>query len=418
MTEQLEVLLGPVEVPDRPSHVPAELVRDIRWANGDFPVTYAEPYKETAALFEEGMPRLMWTPNIVAGHPGVGAWVVTRYEDIARVYQDAELFSTEGAAGFQLLVGETWPNIPLGVDPPDHIKYRAFLNPYFSPKAVDALEKEIYKSANDLIDPLVERRHVDFAYEFARVYPVRVFMNLMGFPSLMFEQFLEWEHAIIHNHADVENATKAVRAILDYLRGFIAEQQHDPNGGLVSKIVCAQVGGRPITDDEIIGTVFFLWLGGLDTVASSLGLIFRRLALNPEMQQTLRDNPDMIPEAIEEFLRVHPLVNSQRLVKRDFELHGQTIKANDWIACLCTAGNFDPEEFDNPREVILDRQPNRHFTLAGGPHRCLGSHLARRELRIAINEWFRRVPMFRLADDDSRLVYPGLQAAKSVKITW
>ena len=418
MTAQLKVELDPIEVPDRPSHVPAELVRDIRWATGDIPVTYDEPYKETAALFKDGVPRLMWTPNIVAGQPDVGAWVVTHYEDIARVYQDAELFSTEGAAAFQRLVGETWPNIPLGVDPPDHMKYRALLNPFFSPKAIDALEKEIYKSANALIDPLLEQGHTDFAYDFARVYPVRVFMDLMGFPKSMFDQFLQWEHAIIHHHGDFENSTKAMRGILAYLRAFIAEQKREPNGGLVGKIVKGQVGGRPITDDEILGTVFFLWLGGLDTVASSLGLIFRRLALNPEMQQKLRDNPDMIPEAIEEFLRVHPLVNSQRLVKRDFELHGQTIKANDWIVCLCTAGNFDPSEFENPREVILDRQPNRHFTLAGGPHRCLGSHLARRELRIAINEWFRRVPPFRLAEDDSRLVYPGLQAAKSVKITW
>ena len=147
-------------------------------------------------------------------------------------------------------------------------------------------------------------------------------------------------------------------------------------------------------------------------------MIFRRLAMDMPMQQTLRDNPDKISDAVEEFLRVQPLVNSQRLVKKDFEMHGVTIKKGDWVMCLVTAGNFDPTEFTCPREVQLDRQPNRHFTLAGGPHRCLGSHLARRELRVALEEWFRRVPAFKLAANDERLVYPGLRSARNVQIVW
>lgn len=415
---KLQVRLDPIEVPERPAHVPKELVRDLRWASGDIPVTYDEPYKETAALLADGVPPLLWVFDCVGGHPGVGAWVCTRYEDIARVYQDAEYFSTEGVAAFQRIVGETWPSIPLGVDPPEHMKYRAMLNPHFSPKAIDALEECIRASARSLIDPLVGRGRADFAYEFARVYPVRVFMDLMGFPSSMFEQFLEWEYAIIYEHPDREKRVRGVSNILAYLRAFIAEQQANPNGGLVGKIATSQVAGCPIEQDEIMGTVFFLWLGGLDTVASSLSQMFRRLGIDTAMQQELRDKPEMIPDAIEEFLRVQPLVNSHRLVKRDFELHGQTIKAGDWITCLTSAGNFDPAEFDDPRTVRLDRQPNRHFTFAGGHHRCLGSHLARRELRIALAEWLNRVPPFKLAEDDDRVIYPGLKSAKHVKIGW
>ncbi|MBV9842366.1 MAG: cytochrome P450 [Sphingomonadaceae bacterium] len=417
MATQLKVELDPFVVDNRPDHVPAELVRDLRWALGNFPVTYDEPYKETQIFFEGDVPPLLWTPDAVAGHPGIGAWVVTRYQDIARVYQDAELFSTEGVAAFQSMIGETWPCIPLGIDPPDHMKYRTMLNPFFSPKAIDALEQKIRASANVLIDSFIDKGTVDFAYDFGRVYPVRVFMDLMGFPFTQFEQFLEWENAILHSH-DFELATMALRGILAYLREFIAEQRANPGPDLAGKIVTGQVGGRPITDDEIIGTIFFLWLGGLDTVASTLAMIFRRLGLDMAMQQKLRADPELIPDAVEEFLRVQPLVNSHRLVKREFEWYGQTIKQGDWVMALVTAGNFDPAEFDNPREVRFDRQGNRHFTLAGGPHRCLGSHLARRELRVALEEFFRRVPPFKLAANDERLIYPGLRSARNVRLVW
>jgi cytochrome P450 len=417
MATRLKVELDPVTVDNIPDHVPPELVRDLRWAKGDLPVTYDEPYQETEALFGPDVPPLMWTPDCIAGKPGVGAWVVTRYADIAKVYQDADLFSTEGVAAFQWMIGETWPCIPLGIDPPDHMKYRTMLNPYFSPKAIDELEPKIRASANALIDTFIDQGTTDFAYDFGRVYPVRVFMDLMGFPFSRFEQFLEWEFAILHSH-DFEQATTALRGILAYLREFIAEQKANPGPDLGGKIVTSEVFGRPINDDEIIGTIFFLWLGGLDTVASSLAMMFRRLGMNMELQRVLRDDPSKIPDAVEEFLRVQPLVNSQRLVKKDFEMHGVTIKKGDWVMNLVTAGNFDPAEFKCPREVQIDRQANRHFTLAGGPHRCLGSHLARRELRVALEEWFRRAPPFRLAADDEKLVYPGLRSARNVQLVW
>ena len=415
-----KVNLDPIEAPNRPAHVPAELVRDLGWAFGEQPLTDVEPYKETAVFFTDKVPPLMWSPDIVAGQPGVGAWVVTQYEDITFVYQESDIFSTKGAAAFQQMVGETWPCIPLGVDAPEHMKYRAMLNPHFSPKAVDILEKKILEGATSLLDPLLNQGKADFAYDFARVYPVRVFMDLMGFPLSDLDKFVEWHAAIILDRlTDMDASLKSLRETLAYLRASIAEHKANPGkDDLTAKIVTTEIAGRPITDDEVMGTMFFLWLGGIDTVAASLSLMFRRLAIDTAMQQKLRDNPDMIPEAIEEFLRTQPLVNSQRLVKRDFQLHGQTIKAGDWISCMVTAGNFDPEQFDNPREVRLDREPNRHFTFSGGPHRCLGSHLARREMRIALGEWLRRVPPFRLADDDDRIVYPGLNPVKHLNIVW
>jgi len=205
---------------------------------------------------------------------------------------------------------------------------------------------------------------------------------------------------------------------LGYLRSFIEEVRKNPNEKLGSGIVHGQIDGRPITEEEIIGTMFFLWVGGLDTVAATTSLIFRRLAQDQALQQHLRENLDLIPEAIEEFMRMQPLINSSRKAKADHEIQGVMIKKGDHVMCYNAAGNFDPREFENPREFRLDRPSNRHFTLAGGPHRCLGSHLARRELRLALGEFLRRVPPFRMQDGADMRAYPGLIAAPRLPITW
>lgn len=410
--------VGPIDpgvsVPD---HVPRHLIRDLRFATGQIANDFDEPYQLTERLLEDDIPPLMYYPYRISGRDG-GAWVVSRYSDIANVYQDAETYSTEGVAAFQALIGETWPSIPLGIDPPDHAKYRLLLNPYFSPKAIDALEPKIRASANQLIDGFIGTGAVDFAYDFARVYPVRVFLDLMGFPISMFEQFLAWEFEILHSGGDLERMRGAVRGIIAYLRAFIADTRKNPSDRLTSKIVSGRVDGRPLTEDETIGTVFFLWLGGLDTVASTLSQMFRRLSLTPALRKQLVDNPAAIPDAAEEFLRVQPLVNSTRKLKRDLQLHGVGLKKGDHIMCLNSVGNFDPQEFKCPREVRFDRQPNRHFTLAGGPHRCLGSHLARRELRVALEEWLRRIPEFEIKPGADRTVVPGLMSARHLELVW
>lgn len=397
-----------------PAHVPPGLVIDAsayQQAND-----HLDPFDVAANVHAE-LPPVFFTPTRT---PGLfsGAWVVTRYEDIREVYQNDALYSTEGAANFQSLVGETFRMIPLAVDPPEHGKYRILLNPWFSPKAINEMEAKIRATINDLIDTFVDKGECDAAYDYGRLYPVRVFMDLMGFPAEKLEDFLAWEYAILHSNGDVAKMQWGIGSALAYLRGFIAEMKAAPAHNLTSHIVHGQVEGRPLTDDEIIGTVSFLWLGGLDTVAATTSLMFRRLALQPELQQTLRDNPDLIPDAIEEFLRVQPLVNSTRLVKEDHEIRGVKIRKGDHIQCFNTAGNFDEAEFPNAREVKFDRPSNRHFTLAGGPHRCLGSHLARRELRLALSEFLRRVPPFQMKPGADRTAHPGLIAVPRLPLVW
>jgi cytochrome P450 len=397
-----------------PAHVPADLVFDISPYQA---VNSAEDPFEVAARVQEELPPVFFAANRAATLYD-GTWVVTHYEDIREVYQNDQLYSTEGAANFQSMVGETFRMIPLAIDPPEHGHYRILLNPWFSPKAINALEPKIRATINELIDNFADQGEGDVAYDFGRIYPVRVFMDLMGFPAAKFEDFLAWEYAILHNLGDIEKMKWGVTSALAYLRDFIEEVRVTPADTLTSHIIHGQVNGRAITEDEIIGTVFFLWVGGLDTVAATTALMFRRLALDPALQQRLRAQPELIPEAIEEFLRVQPLVNSTRLVKEDHVIRGVQIKKGDHITCFNSIGNFDPAEFEAPREVRFDRPSNRHFTLAGGPHRCLGSHLARRELRIALGEVLRRIPSFTLKPGADRSAYPGLMAAAHVTVVW
>tara|TARA_R110001606_G_scaffold180965_9_gene327650 strand:+ start:3160 stop:4437 length:1278 start_codon:yes stop_codon:yes gene_type:complete len=411
------IVTAPEGAPPVPTHVPPELVLDTRVAAGIVANDLAEPYAPADAVRDPEFPLIHYYPWPVSGNRH-GAWVVTRYEDIRRVYEDSDLFSTEGVAQFQMLAGETFPSIPLGIDPPDHGRYRKFLNPWFTPVTMKDREPRIREIIGGMIDEFADKGEVDIAYDFGRVFPVRVFLDLMGFPFSMFEQFLDWEWDILHEEA-IETKAEAVRGILAYLRGFIAEKQADPDDTLGSYIANGSIDGKPLTDDEIIGMTWFLWLGGLDTVASTVSQMFRRLAMSPDLQAQIRGDKNLINSAVEEFLRTQPLVNSGRKVKRDFEWHGVTIKAGDWVTVFNTSGNFDETQFACPHQFDPARTGNRHFTLAGGLHICLGAHLARRELRVLLDEWFARIPdEFHIKKGADTTVVPSLLSIRNLPIVW
>lgn len=399
-----------------PAHVPPDRVYDLRFANGFEPNDLFDPYTPCDVLRAPDVPRVLYYPWSIAA-TGRGGWVVAHYEDIRRVYEDNDTFSTKGAAQFQALAGETFASIPLGIDPPDHWQYRKFLNPFFTPVAMKAMEPKIRSVVTEMIDAFADRGEVDIAYDFGRVFPVRIFLDLMGLPFAMFDQFLTWEWDILHND-DLAAKAAAVTAIIAYLRGFIAEKQAHPDDGLGSYITNGRIGATPLSDDEIIGMIWFLWLGGLDTVASTIAQMFRRLALDPGLQQRLRAEPALIPSAVEEFLRVQPLVNSGRVVKRDFEWHGVTLKAGDMIGCLNNSGNFDEAQFADPHTFDPARKANRHFTFVGGVHVCLGAHLARRELRVLLAEFLSRVPTFGIKPGADTTVTPGLLSIRNLPLVW
>ena len=406
-----------------PAHVPPERVVDLSWAMGGVANDLVDPYLPFAWLNGKEIPRLLDASppreglGAIAGATN-GNWVVTHYEDIDRVYTDNELFSNSGTGEFQRLIGESFRSIPLAVDPPEHSKFRMFLMPFFSPARINRdLEPRIRDVVVEMIDSVAKKGEVDMAWDFARVFPVRIFMGLMGFPKAMFDDFLEWEWNILHS-GSLEKMQWAMRNVLGFLRRFIAEKERDPDEHLTSSIVNGMIEGKPLSEDDKIGIVWFLWLGGLDTVAATISQMYRRMALQPDIQRRLREHPELIAGAVDEFLRTQPILSTRRVAKKDFEWHGMNIKAGEGVTCLNVAGNFDPARFNNPREFDPTRKVNRHFTFVAGVHSCLGAHLARRELRLLLEEWFKRIPEFRVKPGADAAVHPGLLSIRNLPLVW
>ncbi len=409
-----------------PSHVPKDRLVDLTFALGGVPNDEIDPYEPFGWLGGADVPRLMYhitDPDAprrsVEGVGGIdaGGWIVTRYEDIDRLYTDNEHFSTEGRGEFQRLIGETFHNIPAAIDLPDHRKYRMFLMPFFAPSRLNRMEVEIRAMVGSIIDEFAGKGEVDVAWDFARVFPVRVFLTMMGLPIAMLDRFLEWGKQLIHG-GTVESTVAAMREILTYLRDAIAEKESEPDDSLISAIATGEIDGAPLTADEKIGMVWFLWIAGLNTVAATISHMFRRMALQPEIQDRLRGHPELYQSAVEEFLRTQPLFSIGRKATKDFEWHGVQIKRGETVMGMNVTANFEPGRFDNPRSFDPARNPNRHLTFISGIHLCMGAPLARRELRILLDEWFKRIPSFRVKPGTDTTVYPAPLSIRHLPIVW
>ena len=390
---------------DVPEHVPPQLVRDFNL--GLLPDMDADPVAAVNFAVKD-------EPDIFYGldaRVGMNAWVIKRYDLMLEAFQDTETFSSRETANFSSLIGETWRLIPLEIDPPDHGAYRAILNPWFSPSRMKSLEDEIRGLAIDLIDKIKAQGTCEFVDDFAEVFPIQIFLSMFGLPISDARQFITWSRGMgatqWHEHGE-----KSARAIVDYLRVMIAEREKAPTEDLMSYVVTAQVNGRPLTDNEKLGMCFLLYVAGLDTVTNQLGFIFKHLAEHPHDQQMLRDDPDLIPNAIEEFIRGYGVVNTVRLVTRDVKFHGVDMKRGDLVFLLAALSGRDEEKFENASTIDYTRKTQSHISFAAGPHRCAGSHLARRELRAALEEWLKRIPPFRI--EEGKSARTGLGAVMSV----
>ncbi len=370
-----------------PAHVPLDRVYRLNVFTDEG--MRVDPFATIAR--QHARPDVFWN----SAHPRFGgSWVLTRAALIREVLSDPVLFSSRGIAGFSQLVGESWRLVPLEIDPPEHTKFRKLMNPLFAPPAIAKLDAGVRRSAIELIDRFASQGGCEFVEAFGRPFPVGIFMQLMGLPSEDTESFLRWEFDLLH---DISLPVKAAaaREILAYLRDLIAERRRRPAGDLVSFAIQAKIEDVPLTNDEIVGMCYLLFVGGLDTVASSLGFHFQHLATHPDDQLQLRRQPALIPRAVEEFLRRFSVVSTHRCVTRDTRLGGVEMKEGDWITIISSLGSLDDREFHKPFDVDPERKNNRHFGFAFGPHFCLGSHLARRELNIALEEWTQRVPLWR-----------------------
>jgi cytochrome P450 len=379
-----------------PKHVPPELVREFSFAAGA--TATGDPHSAADVIFDG--PDIFFSPIAWRGGPG---WIVTRLELLREIYQEPLLYSSDSSqfSPDELYttpdsseIGE-YQLIPVFIDPPEHTKYRVIVNPIFSPARIAQLEPGVRETCVELVEGLRQKKECEFIEAFARPFPVTIFLRLMGLPLEKTDDFVKWEDGLLHAKS-MEQAIEARLATGEYLKGVMEDRRKNPRDDLSSLLANAKVDGRPCTDNEVMGLYFMFFLAGLDTVTSALGFIFRELAWQPQLQQQLRDDPSLISNAIEELLRAYTIVESHRWVTRDTEFHGVQFKRGDLVLLGTQTSGRDGHEFPDPQTIDFKRENVRHLAFASGPHRCIGSHLARRELKIAIEEWLTRMPPFKL----------------------
>lgn len=345
-----------------------------------------------------------------------GSFVVSKHADVVFLNQHPAVLGN-GTAGVPM--GGDQKLIPLDLDGPDHRKYRRLLDPLFAPKAktsqIARLEPVVRGLANDLIDSFAGAGQVEAYHAFCVPLPTIIFVDLLGLPQSDREFFLDFVGDVLRPDGETDEEKAAIRAaapgrMFPYLAEAIAQRRANPGKypGLISGLLEAEVEGHKLDDREILNILFLLMIAGLDTVTASLSCLIAWLGRHPEERRRLVDDPARVPAAVEELMRYEsPVQWGHRLVTEDVELpSGVKLEGGSLVQALWAGSNLDPDQFENPFTVNMDRPANRHIAFASGTHRCLGSHLARLELRCGLQELNRRLPDYRVADE-SALVFSG-----------
>lgn len=344
---------------------------------------------------------------------GRGTWIVSRFEDVRYVLRHPEIFSSDIVA---VDIGQDRPLIPLQVDPPHHAKYRRVIDPTLGPHEIAPLETEVRKLVNELIDGFIDRGEVDAHREFTVPLPCTVFLQLCGLPLEDLDQFLDWKDGIIR--PDTEDLDEAARmrkeagaAMYAYFEDALDQREGAGGDDLLSRFFTSEVDGRRMSREEMLDICYLFILGGLDTVTSTLDCSLAYLAQCSEHRQALSDDPTLVPAAVEELLRLHtPVMQVLRAVAQPTELHGVKMEPGDTVMVMLGAADTDPSEFGGQADDYdVFREANRHLAFGGGPHRCLGSHLARFELRLALEEWHRRIADYRITEGAELVYSPGIR---------
>ncbi|GAB3035217.1 cytochrome P450 [Mycobacterium bourgelatii] len=334
---------------------------------------------------------------------GNGYWMFTDYSAILEGLQHPELWSSS-------VIVPTDPNppykwIPVMIDPPEHAKWRHVLAEYFSPGRVKSLRDEHRRLAAELVEKIAPQGSCDFVKQVARVFPSHIFLNIMGMPVERLDEFLEWEDKMLHQ-TGVGDEVMAVRLegmqqVVAYFQTLIGERRANPHpdaDDIVSAAIGWTIDGEPVADGDLLNCLLLLFMAGLDTVASQLAYAMLHLASHPDDRARLAAEPSIIPLAVEELLRAYPIVQTARKATRDMDFHGCPVKAGDMASFPLAAAGRDETIFPDARHVDLDRGVTRHISFGAGPHRCLGSHLARQEMTVMLEEWHRRIPDYRVVN--------------------
>lgn len=384
-----------------PDHVPPELV-----FQGDFEAFITaepDPFRRLGELHDG--PDILWVNRWSKGMgSGYAGWLVTRDAIQREVLTDTDRFYSGGE--LLKIIGIDHPLIPIELNPPQQQRYRKVLEPFFAPSAIDALDTMIRNCCEELIAQFQDKNGCEFIQDFAEKFPTQIFLDLMGMPRSRLYQFLDWERDMLRGETP-EKVVTAMTQIADYLKEFIAEQEAKPSSALMQGIVSARLDdGHALTDLEKLSICYILYIGGLDTVYSTIGWIFWYLAQDQALQDRLRAEPGLITQASEELLRAFSATSTGRNVKHDMTFHGVPMKAGDSVTTLFSLSARDPRAWDDPHTIDIARKP-RHIAFGTGPHTCLGIRLAKREVKIVLESFLGRFKNIRIKPGESHRYHVG-----------
>ncbi len=351
-----------------------------------------------------------------------GMYMVASRRAVEATFKNTEVFSSEGF----LELGNVRPLIPLSVDPPRHLKYRKILDPIFAPRQMDAIEDDVTARVNHFIDEFEARGECHFTHEFAEKFPSAVFLGLMGLPWEELDTFLRLKDGIIRpGSIEMEQEERQQiqrdvgQELYAYFDAILDERLKAPKDDILTRFNTAEIDGEKLSREEILDICFLFFIAGLDTVTDSLTCFFAYLAEHDDHRRQIVDNPDIIPTAVEELLRWEtPVPNVPRMATTECPVAGHTVPAGSFVLVNVGAANVDPAEYDDPMDVRFDRDVNRHLAFGGGVHRCLGSHLARRELRVTLREWHRRIPEYSIKPGVELQYAAGLRMVENLELVW
>jgi len=331
-------------------------------------------------------------------------WLPTTYKDVVDLAHDIEHFSSLDITVIPFTGEEPEePVLPYGVppisaDPPLHTFTRRLLLPWFSHRKVESYEAMTRELCAGLVESFLAEGRADAAADYAQQIPVRVIAAILGVPAELSDTFTGWVRAVLEFADDEEIRREGTIALIEYFVAEVERRKDDPGDDLLSALLQTEVDGEPLEVSIVLGVAALTLIAGVDTTWSAIGSSLWHLATHPEDAKLLATDPEAMPLAIEELLRAYSPVTMARVVTSDVEFQGCPMHAGDKVLMNFPAANRDPAAFERPDDVILDRAHNRHVAFGSGIHRCAGSNLARMELRVAIEEWLKRIPEFRIAE--------------------
>jgi len=321
-----------------------------------------------------------------------GHYYLTRREDVLAALRNPKVFSSRLALQPP---GSPLPVVPLAFDPPEHTRYRKILQPYFSPHGLSKSRPVLQRHATEMIVTLAGRGECEAMADFAKLYPFQVFLDLYGLPLEDRDRIIAWKEIIVADkpYMNREDLAKG-HELLAYLTDAIQQRRQNPGSDMLSKVM---TGPGDFTDLELLGMSHLLILAGLDTVTAAIGFSLFELGRRPQLRAELRDNPKQIRVFIEEIVRLEPSAPVAPRVTTEFvEVGGMTLPPGTPVRLCMAAVNRDGSDAISTDELVMDGKVHRHWGFGGGPHRCLGSHLARIELTVIVGEWLKQIPDFEL----------------------